>query len=86
MQVGMVKWYDCRKGYGFIVTSAGDVMAHYTAIQGEGFRRLYDGEHVEFEAQLGPKGLHATFVRRLNPQPPAPKETACRTQSSMPPF
>ncbi len=68
MQVGTVKWYDCRKGYGFIVTSDGkDVLAHYSVIEGDGFRRLFDGEQVEFEAALGDRGLNATFVRRLDP-------------------
>ncbi|HVT81054.1 MAG TPA: cold-shock protein [Phycisphaerae bacterium] len=67
MQVGTVKWYDCRKGYGFIVTVDGeDVLAHFSVIEGEGFRRLFDGEQVEFEAQRGPRGLNATVVRRLN--------------------
>jgi len=78
MFVGVVKWYDCRKGYGFIMTPEGeDVLAHFTAIEGTGFRRLFDGEQVEYERVRGPKGLQATRVRRLssdgNPQqqPPA---------------
>jgi cold shock protein len=67
MQVGTVKWYDCRKGYGFIVNSDGeDVLAHFSVIEGTGFRRLYDGEHVEFEAARSDRGLNATFVRRLD--------------------
>jgi len=70
MQVGTVKWYDCRKGYGFIVTADGeDVLAHFSVIEGEGFRRLYDGEQVEFEAQRGARGLNATLVRRINAEP-----------------
>jgi len=70
MQVGTVKWYDCRKGYGFIVTAAGeDVLAHFSVIEGEGFRRLYDGEQVEFEAQRGARGLNATLVRRISAEP-----------------
>lgn len=71
MQLGFVKWYDCKMGYGFIVTEGGeDVLAHYTAIEGKGFRRLYDGEAVEYEAVRGPKGLNATWVKRLNPNRP----------------
>jgi CspA family cold shock protein len=67
MQLGTVKWYDSRKGYGFIVTQDGeDVLAHFSVIEGEGFRRLFDGEEVEFEATRGPRGLNATFVRRTN--------------------
>ena len=68
MPTGIVKWYDCRKGFGFIVDPAGeDVLAHFTVIEGDGFRRLYSGEQVEFEALRGEKGLQATKVRRLNP-------------------
>ena len=79
MPTGSVKWYDCKKGFGFIVNSEGeDVFAHFTAIEGDGFRRLYDGEQVEFDVQSGPKGLHALRVRRLNPKkggtPPSPEE------------
>ena len=71
MQVGVVKWYDSRMGYGFILTEGGeDVLAHYSVIQGTGFRRLYDGEKVEYEFTRGPKGLNATVVRRLNPERP----------------
>jgi CspA family cold shock protein len=67
MTIGIVKWYDCRKGYGFIITAEGeDVLAHFTAIEGTGFRRLFDGEPVEYDATRGPKGLQATRVRHLN--------------------
>ena len=69
MPVGTVKWYDCKKGFGFIIDPSGeDVLAHFSAIEGEGFRRLFDGEQVEYEAVRGPKGLHAHKVKRLNPQ------------------
>ena len=67
MLIGGVKWYDCRKGYGFIVDPSGeDVLAHFTAIEGEGFRALRGGEKVAYLAVRGPKGLQATVVRRLN--------------------
>ena len=69
MPIGSVKWYDCKKGFGFIVNSEGeDVFCHFTSIEGDGFRRLYDGEQVEFEVQRGPKGLNASRVRRLSPK------------------
>ena len=70
MPVGNVKWFDVRKGFGFILDHAGaDVFVHYTAIEGEGFRRLIDGEEVEYECDRGPKGLMATRVRPLNRKP-----------------
>lgn len=64
---GRVKWFDPRKGYGFILRdeSNGDIFVHYTAIQQEGFRRLEEGERVEFDLVQTPKGLHARNVRRL---------------------
>ncbi len=66
MQKGTVKWFDVKKGYGFITPADGtsDVFVHHSAIEMRGFRELKDGESVEFEAQPGPKGLSATTVRR----------------------
>jgi cold shock protein len=73
MPVGTVKWYDCKKGFGFILDPSGeDVFAHFTAIEGDGFRRLFDGEKVEYEATRGPKGLQASRVKRLDPDPRRP--------------
>ncbi len=73
MPVGTVKWYDCRKGFGFIIDDSGeDVFVHYTVIEGTGFRRLFDSEKVEYELTRGPKGLHASRVRRLGPDPRGP--------------
>ena len=72
MSVGTVKWFDAKKGFGFVVDDEGtDVFVHFTVIEGgEGeFRRLLDGEKVEFEFSRGPRGLLATRVRRLNPEP-----------------
>jgi len=67
MATGTVKWFDCKKGFGFIVTEQGqDVLVHYTMIEGDGFRKLHDGETVEYEAVAGLKGLSATKVRRLH--------------------
>jgi cold shock CspA family protein len=63
---GTVKWFSSEKGYGFITEEGGpDVFVHYSAIQGDGYRNLTEGEPVEFEVEQGDKGLHAANVRRL---------------------
>ncbi|HEB61125.1 MAG TPA: cold shock domain-containing protein [Phycisphaeraceae bacterium] len=60
---GTVKWFDSKKGFGFINGPDGqDVFAHYTKIEGSGFRALKDGATVIFDAQLGEKGWHATRI------------------------
>jgi CspA family cold shock protein len=65
MPTGTVKWFNNQKGYGFISQVGGpDVFAHYTAIAGEGFRTLKEGEEVEFEITEGPKGPQAANIRR----------------------
>ncbi len=70
MPSGKVKWFDPKKGYGFIVGEAGeDVFVHYTSIQGEGFRALKDGETVDYELAEGDKGFQAKNVMRLTPDP-----------------
>ena len=62
---GTVKWFDSKKGFGFIVGPEGkDVFVHFTRIEGDGFRSLRDGEKVEYEHTAGDKGLLATTVRR----------------------
>jgi len=62
---GMVKWFDPRKGYGFIVGPDGqDIFAHFSAIEGDGFRALKDGAAVVYDAVLSDKGWHATRVVR----------------------
>jgi CspA family cold shock protein len=66
MPTGSVKWFDTKKGFGFIVNPDGkDVFVHYTSIDGEGFRSLKDGEQVEYEQIQGDKGLLAKHVKRV---------------------
>ena len=65
-EVGTVKWFNASKGYGFISREGGDdVFVHYSAIQGDGFRSLDEGQRVEFSVEQGPKGLQATNVVAL---------------------
>ena len=69
-ETGPVKWFDKAKGYGFVTRSSDqgpqDVLVHYNAIRGEGFRLLYEGQIVEYTLQKGPKGLQAEDVILLN--------------------
>jgi CspA family cold shock protein len=66
MENGRVKWFNRTKGYGFIERDEGeDVFVHYSAIQGEGFKTLDEGDSVEFEIVEGPKGLQATNVIKV---------------------
>jgi cold shock protein len=66
MPTGTVKWFDSKKGFGFIIGPEGkDVFVHFTRIEGDGFRSLRDGEQVEYEHTQGEKGLLATHVKRL---------------------
>ncbi len=61
--VGTVKWFNGSKGYGFISReNAPDVFVHYSAIQGDGFRNLDEGQKVEFEVEQGNKGPQAANV------------------------
>jgi cold shock protein len=66
MNSGKVKWFDAKKGYGFILGPEGqDVFVHFSVIESEGFRVLKDGEDVEYEPVQGPRGLQAGRVKRL---------------------
>jgi CspA family cold shock protein len=82
MATGTVKWFDCKKGFGFIVNDDGqDVFAHFKAIEGEGFRSLKEGEIVTYEPATGANGLYATKVvrnplRRRGPAPLASSRSA----------
>ena len=68
MPTGTVKWFNAEKGYGFISRESGpDVFVHYSAIQGQGYRSLDEGQAVEFEVTTGPKGEQAQDVRAIVP-------------------
>jgi CspA family cold shock protein len=63
---GTVKWFDSKKGFGFILNPDGaDVFVHFSSIEGDGFRALRDGEQVQFEQVTGNKGLSAHAVKRI---------------------
>ncbi len=65
MPMGEVKWFDPKKGYGFILGEDGtDIFVHYSSIQSDGFRTLRDGEFVTYELVKGDKGFHARNVLR----------------------
>jgi len=64
---GTVKWFNGSKGYGFIEREGGaDVFVHFSAIQGDGFKNLDEGQKVEFVVEAGPKGPQAAEVRILS--------------------
>jgi CspA family cold shock protein len=66
MATGTVKWFDSKKGFGFILNAGGqDVFVHFSSILGDGFRALKDGEKVDYDELTGDKGLSAQNVRRL---------------------
>lgn len=63
MEKGRIKWFDAKKGYGFISRdNDSDVFVHFSAIQGDGFKTLEEGEEVEFEIVQGQKGPQAANV------------------------
>jgi len=66
MASGKVKWFDNRRGFGFIAQESGkDVFVHHTSIMGKGYKRLYEGEKVKFEIVQSEKGPKAQKVQRL---------------------
>jgi CspA family cold shock protein len=70
MQTGTVKWFNNTKGYGFILPDNGgsDIFAHYSAIDMDGYKTLKAGQSVQFEAEAGPKGLHACKIQTVEQQ------------------
>ena len=66
MVKGKVKWFNGRKGYGFITSDSGEeVFVHFSEIQLDGYKNLEEGDSVEFEVEKGPKGLKAAKVVKL---------------------
>jgi len=68
MTTGTVKWFSSQKGYGFITPDDGtaDVFVHHSAIAGEGYKNLDEGQKVEYEVTQGPKGPQAAGVKRAS--------------------
>jgi cold shock protein len=89
MLTGTVKWFDVKKGFGFIINPEGkDVFVHFSSIEGDGFRTLKDGDTVEYEQIDSGKGLAARNVKRLkgalvSPPPPAAGMTAAAGANAM---
>ena len=81
MPSGAIKWFDTKKGFGFIVGPDGSkyIFVHYSSIEGEGFRSLKDGEMVEYEVVDSDKGPQARNVRRISP--PADAESTESAES-----
>lgn len=67
MAIGNVKWFNDAKGFGFIAPEDGskDLFAHFSEIQGGGFKSLAEGQRVEFDVKQGPKGPQASAIRIL---------------------
>lgn len=67
LTIGRVKWFNTKKGYGFITREDNeeDIFVHYTSISGDGYRALEKGEDVQFELVEGPKGLQAQNVSKV---------------------
>ncbi|GFO60505.1 cold-shock protein [Geomonas silvestris] len=66
MANGRVKWFNDSKGFGFLEQENGeDVFCHFSAISGDGFKSLVEGDDVTFDVTKGPKGLQATNVKKL---------------------
>ena len=81
MPTGNVKWFDSKKGFGFIISPEGkDVFVHFSSIEGDGFRSLKDGEKVDYEQIQGEKGLLAQHVRRLAAN--AAAKSSCSSSSA----
>ena len=72
MPTGTIKWFDERQGFGYILADDGgpEVFVHHSVIQTEGACSLAEGQSVEYEMEVGPKGLRALSVRPLDPADP----------------
>lgn len=80
---GEVKWFDPKKGYGFIVGPEGqDVFVHFSQIMGDGFRSLKDGEKVDYDLVEGDKGLQAREVKRSEAEADAEANTGYTGQAT----
>jgi cold shock protein len=67
MATGTIKWFNEKKGYGFIQQDeGGDLFVHYTSLSGSGFRTLYEGQRVQFEVETSPKGPKAKNVEVIS--------------------
>jgi CspA family cold shock protein len=68
MATGTVKWFNDAKGFGFVTPEGGgkDLFAHFSAIQGSGFKTLKEGQRVQFDVTAGPKGEQASNIRSLD--------------------
>jgi CspA family cold shock protein len=89
MAKGQVKWFDAKKGFGFILGPDGkDIFVHYTHVVGEGYRTLNDGEIVEYDLVPTDKGLQAHNVIRQQveqtPQPPSLKDARAAAGNAAP--
>ena len=83
MPTGTVKWFDTKKGFGFIIGPEGqDVFVHFSSIEGDGFRSLKDGESVDYDIARGDKGYSATRVKRLTATVPAATAVAASAGKS----
>ena len=82
MQTGVVKWFNNAKGYGFILSeeNSGDIFAHYSAIDMEGYKTLKAGQKVQFTTEDGPKGIHAVGIQAIDEED-APASDPQSTQS-----
>jgi CspA family cold shock protein len=77
---GTVKWFNNTKGYGFIALDSGrEVFVHYSAIQGNGYKTLDEGERVELSVDEDAKGPRASEVQRVNPPAPRPEGVAAQS-------
>ena len=66
MARGKIKWFSNQKGYGFITPEEGqDIFVHYSAISGDGYKTIEEGQEVDFEVEQGPKGEHAVNVNKV---------------------